>query len=125
MAYGRFSSVITGGWMDDIAAMDKWMALVSADPESVGDPLTVEIIGGVYARQEAEWERTGPRSLLLDSGLVWRSLVPGTVVAGVACFDAEFNGELIASDLLDEPLVLTAGGNFLLPAGHFMLAIDV
>jgi len=122
---GSFSTTVLSQWMDDMEAREKWLALVSADPRTATDPLAVEIIGGVYARQLGSWTRTGPRALTLDAGVVWRNLVPGTQVAGVAGFDAEFNGTLLFTDMLIEPMNYPAGGSYVLPANQYVLGLDI
>lgn len=131
MDQGSFSIGVIEMWMDEIEDAEKHMALFSADPWGVADPTTVEVIGGTYARQESLWLRTDVRAITLDAGLVWRSLVPGTVIAAVGAFTGAFNDELIfRSMLLDEdgnpaPRSFPSGGTYALSAGEYVVGIDV
>jgi hypothetical protein len=131
MDQGSFSISVIERWMDEVEDLDKQMALFSADPWAVADPVTVEVIGGTYARQDSLWLRTDVRAITLDAALVWRSLVPGTVVAAVGAFDDPFAGTLLfRSVLLDEagnpaPRSFPSGGTFTLAAGEYVVGIDV
>lgn len=122
---GSFATPLLSSWMDTLEARSKWMALVYANPMTAPDPLAVEVIGTVYARQSGIWVRTSPTLLTLNAALVWLNLVPGTVVAGVAGFDAEFNGNLLFADMLPTPKTYSAGGNYSLPSGQFVLGLDL
>jgi hypothetical protein len=122
---GRFSTFVTGPWITSLRGLDHYLALVSADPYGVSDPLTVEVLGDLYSREEPVWARPSPGVLMLDETVYWRNLAPGTRVAGVAGFDAPFNGNLLYADLLDVPNDYPTGGNFVLPAGEFFLGVDV
>lgn len=122
---GSFATSLLSSWMDDLESRTKWMALVYSDPMTAPDPLAVEIIGTVYARQLGAWVRTSPTLLTLDQAIVWLNLVPGTVVAGVAGFDAEFNGNLLFADMLPQPQTYSAGGNYALASGQFVLGLDL
>jgi hypothetical protein len=48
MASGRWSPSIIQGWINEVAAMPKWVALFFADPIGV-DPSSVEVLGPSYA----------------------------------------------------------------------------
>lgn len=131
MDQGSFSISVIEEWMDSIEDAEKHMALFSADPWSVADPTTVEIIGGTYARQESLWLRSDVRAITLDAALVWRSLVPGTTVAAVGAFDDPFAGRLLFRSMhLDEsgnpaPIAYPSGGTHTLAAGEYVVGIDV
>jgi hypothetical protein len=125
MGFGRFGVYLTSGWIDEVVAADKWLSLVAADPFTVGDPLTVEVVGGSLARQQGVWVRTSATLLTLDETVVFHGLPPGARVAGVAGFDDDVNGHLLFADLLDTPQDFPSGGTFVLPAGEYVLGIDV
>lgn len=131
MDQGSFSIGVIEGWMDWVEDQPKWMALFSADPWGVADPVTVEVIGGTYARQDSLWLRNDVRSIILDAALVWRSLVPGTVVAGIGAFDDPFTGSLLfRSMILDvdgnpDPVSYPSGGTHTVAAGEYVVGIDV
>lgn len=131
MDQGSFSIGVIEEWMDGIDDAEKFMALFSADPWAVADPTTVEVIGGTYSRQESLWLRNDVRSITLDAGLVWRSLVPGTAIAAVGAFDDAFGDRLLfRSMLLDEdgnpdPKIFPSGGTYALAAGEYVVGIDV
>jgi hypothetical protein len=125
MADGRISPYVITSWMNDLAARTKYLALMSADPYGVSDPLTVEVLGGVYVREAPVFVRTSYNLLTLDEVVVWHALAPGTRVAAVACFDAAFNGNMLAADVLDVHIDYPSGGTYVLPADEFYLGIDV
>jgi len=128
MANGRFSSEIVSGWMDGIYAKDLYLALFFTDPQTVSDPLSVEVVGGVYSRQLGVWTRSAPNVLTLSEAVVFPGLPPGTSLVAVGVFDAAFNGTFIASDLIpapDSPVSYPSGGTYVLPAGQYILGIDV
>jgi hypothetical protein len=122
---GRFSTFVISPWVDQLAGMVHWLALVNADPYGVSDPLTVEVLGDLYDRIAPTWERSAPNVLMLADTVYWRNLTPGTRVAGVAGFDAPFNGHMLYADLLDAPIDYPTGGNFILPQGEYFLGVDV
>lgn len=122
MSFGRFSNFKTTTWMDTVVADDKWMTLVSADALAVADPLTVEL---TTTRVQGTWFRTSNSLLTLTSPLVFPGLLAGAHVAGVAGFNAAVNGNLLFSSLLDTPVDFPAGGTYTLPAGQYVLGIDV
>ena len=122
MSFGRFSDTLTTSWMDDVAARDKWLTLVFADPLAVSNPLTVELSD---VRTQGTWVRTSNSLLTLSLPLIWSGLLAGAHVAGVAGFDAQVNGLLLFADLLDVPVDFPDGGAYTLPGGQFVLGIDV
>ena len=122
MSFGRFSAYKVTTWMDTVVSDPKWMTLVSADPLGVSDPLTVEL---TTTRIQGAWSRTSNNSLTLTSALTWTGLLSGAHIAGVAGFDGQVNGNLLFSDLLQAPIDLPEGGSFTLPAGQYVLGIDV
>jgi len=121
---GRFAPWVVKGWMDDVEAIDKYLALFADDPLA-GDPLAAEIVGGIYARQLSSWTRSSDYALTLAAGVLWRSLVPGTVVRAVGAFDAAFNGNLLFRTLLVTPVEYPSGGTYPLPAGEYVVGLDV
>ena len=124
MSTGRFGPYLVKQWMDDVEAADKYLALFASDP-LIGSPYAAEIVGGIYARELSEWTRTSDYSMTLAAGIVWRSLVPGTVVRAVGAFDAAFNGNLLFRTLLDTAIEYPAGGTYPLPGGEYVIGIDV
>lgn len=128
---GSFSLSVVETWMDDIEDRPKHMALFSADPWGVADPVTVELVGGTYARQDSLWLRTDIRAITLDAALVWRSLVPGTVVAAVGGFDDPFAGTLLFRSMITDvagnpaPVSYPSGGTHTVAAGQYVVGIDV
>jgi hypothetical protein len=126
-----WSDVLIEGWIDDVEAMDKWVALFSSDPSAASDPLAVEIIGGAYVRVGAVWTRTGPNALTMTSAAVFRALAPGTSIAAAGVMTAATNGDLLFSDLLYDvdgnPTIehYPSGGTYVIPSGQFVAGIDV
>ena len=117
---GSLSSWLLAQWVDDLEATDLWLTLVSDDPEGVSDPLTVEIIGGTLTRHQTTWSRT-PLLLTTAGSVVFSGIPVGAHVAGIACFNADFNGDLLASDLFPEPVDYPSGGTWVLPTGEFAM----
>lgn len=122
MSFGRFSTYKTTGWMNQVEADTKWLTLVSADPLAVSDPLTVEL---TTTRIQGTWFRTSASSLTLTSPLVFPGLLGGAHVAGVAGFDLAVNGNMLFAGLLSVAVDFPDGGTFTLPAGEYVLGIDV
>ena len=120
---GSLSSWLLAQWVDDLEASDLWLTLVSDDPEGVSDPLTVEIIGSTLTRHQTTWSRT-PLLLTTSRSVVFSGIPVGAHVAGLAVFNADFNGDLLASDLFPEPVDYPAGGTWVLPIGEFAIGFS-
>jgi hypothetical protein len=56
--------------------------------------------------------------------VVFSGIPIGAHVAGLAVFNADFNGDLLASDLLPEPVDYPSGGTWVLPIGEFALGFN-
>jgi hypothetical protein len=124
MSDGRWSPAIVQGWIDQVAAMPKWMALFFADPIAV-NPSSVEILGPSYARIDSAWTRSSPYSLTLNEGTNFRALAPGTSVAAIGVMSGAFNNVLIARELVLPVRSYPSGGTFSLDAGEWVLGIQV
>jgi hypothetical protein len=122
---GQWSPWIVGEWMNQAESLGKWMGLCFSDPVAAADPLTVEIASLGYQREGTGWTRSAHNVLTLDVDVVIHGLAPGDVVAAVVGFDQQFNGRLIFSDLLDVPRHYPSGGTYVIPAGEYVLGIDV
>lgn len=122
MSFGRFSSYQSELWMDEVEAKPKWLTVVSADPLAVSNPLAVEL---ATTRVLGTWVRSSTYAMTLTSPLVFPGLPAGTHVAGVAGFDDTVNGHLLFSDLLDTPVDFPDGGTYTLPAGEYVIGIDI
>jgi hypothetical protein len=120
-----WSTYIVSGWIDEIAEMILYATLVSSDPD-IGDPLSAEVIGPHYVRQPTIWTRSSPTSLVLANSLVFAGLGVDTHVAGMAVFDEQYNGNLVASQLLEpvDQVDFPTGGSYSVAAGAFAIAID-
>ena len=125
MSTGRFSTYQITGWIDDMYAAAKWLSVVSADPHATSSPLTTEIVGEGLTRQASSWTRTGAGLLTLDTAVVFAGLPAGAHVTGVAGFDAATNGNLLFADLLEQPVGFPFGGTYTLPAGEYVIGIDL
>ena len=111
-------------WVDEIEALDIWMAAFSADPEGAGDPALLEIIGGTYVRQTSAWTRTSALTLTLASPVIFSGIPPGGVIAAIGGFDDAFAGTFLFSDLLPDPESYPSGGTYVLPAGEFVVGFE-
>jgi hypothetical protein len=119
---GRFSAWTTTPWVDTLQYADLWLGLCWTNPLVAADPLTAEV---PVDRELGVWVRSSPTVLTLDSALVWRNLLPGTVVASVAGWDAERGGHLRFADTLSVPLTYVAGGTHTMGRGQFVLSVDI
>lgn len=127
MELGRFTSSYISRWIDALVAADTYLSLVNADPFTVSDPLTVELSGGGYVRQQlsgAEWTRVDPTLIVNTDSVVWHVPV-GATIAGVAAFEVAVNGTMVFADLLDTPVTMPLGGAWVLPAGELFVGVDV
>lgn len=106
--------------MDELEAAAKWLTLVSTNPAALSDPLTAEIIGGTLTRHQSTWTRS-PLTLITASAVIFSGIPAGAHVAGVAVFNASFNGLMLASDVLAIPADYPSGGTWVLPAGEYTL----
>lgn len=132
MNEGLFGDWLVEQWMDTVDDLPyKGFALFSSDPFAAGTFSAVEVIGGSYSRQEATWVRASIRTLELDVGVVFRSLVPGTVVAAVGVVSDPFAGELVCRSMIlnedgdPEPIVFPSGGSYPISAGNYVIGVDV
>src|SRR5690349_18368810 len=109
---GTFGPSIIQGWLDQVEAMDKWVALFFADPLAVSDPLSVEVIGASYARLQPAWTRSSLGALTLAEEFVFRALTPGTSVAAMALMQGPFGNKVIARELISPVHSYPEGGTF-------------
>lgn len=127
---GRFGPTYVSAFMDQVALAELHMALFFDDPLATTLPTTYEI-GGLVTRQESTWERAGYNTLQLTSKVVFDGIEPGTSLVAVGAFDDPFAGELVFRELFrdidgnPEPRAFPAGGGFVIPAGEFVVGLDV
>jgi hypothetical protein len=112
-------------WIDQAEMLSKWIGLCYQDPTAVSDPRTVEINSFGYQREGTSWTRSGTNVLTLNTDVFIHGLAPGDVVVAVTGWNAQFNGQMIFSDLLRVPKPYPSGGSYVLPAGEYVLGIDV
>lgn len=132
MNKGLFSDFIVEQWLDLVESYPYLgLALFSSDPFAAGSFSSVEVIGGSYARIQGTWLRASIRTLELDAGVVFRSLVPGTVIAAVGVVTDPFAGDLVCRSMLLDgagaptPLALPSGGSYPIGAGQYVIGVDV
>lgn len=121
MRVGRVSDALVVGWLDELAATTTHLSLVTQDPFTVADPLTVEPAGGVYSRAPVTWTRSGTvlRNAIL---LVWAGLPAGINIVGIAGFTAAFNGAPTLYHPVG-PLAYPQGGGLTIPAEELFFRI--
>lgn len=111
---------ITQAFVDTITPTipDLWAGLLSQNPRTVQDPLTVELIGQSYSR---------PEYLVggLEQDMLFPSVPKGSVVGALGLFDAEVNGDLRFVYVFEEPLVFTNGGYIYIPLESVALHLGV
>lgn len=93
---GRLAPSLLAGWIDSLQATTCYLGLASADPFSVGDPLTLEPGGSVYTRAPVVWLRSGTLLRNRDS-VSFLGLPAGTTIQSVVGFSAATNGTLLFS----------------------------
>lgn len=123
MAGGRFDSAEIQGWLAASAAKPCWAALMTDDPYMVSDPLTAEVLGSAYRRPSCPLELVDT-VLRNQLALSWSGLPPMSRIAGVAGFDAPFNGSLRWWCPLPTPLDFPAGGGWAVGARTIYLGVD-
>lgn len=124
MSDGRWSPATIQGWIDQVAASPKWVALFFADPIAV-NPTSVEILGPSYARLDPAWTRSSPYSLTLAEGFNFRALAPGTSVVAMGVMSGAFNNVLICRELVAPQRSYPSGGTYSLDAGEWVLGVQV
>lgn len=122
---GRWGPSIVQGWLDQVEAMDKWVGLFFADPLSVADPMSVEVIGPSYARLQPAWTRSTSWALTMSSPALFRSLAPGTNVAAIALMEGAFGNVVIARELVSPVVSYPTGGTFQIDADQWVVGIQV
>ena len=110
-----------------LADIPMWFGMCFADPFTVGDPLTVEILGDGYDRPDAVWDSYGDTGLVTLEETAFLSLPVGTLGVAIALFDADVNGNMLAAANLDpgDYIDLPDGGAWIMPAGEFFLGFDL
>lgn len=76
-------------WLTDLADAASHLALMTANPFSVMDPLTVEVDG--YSRAAVVWTITD-RWITPSADLLFAGVPGGVTVTYLAGFDAVYNG---------------------------------
>jgi hypothetical protein len=127
MASGRFAPWITQAWLvgpqiPPLKDIPQWAALVSSDPYLVSDPLAVEVLGDAYRRPQFT-PQVVDQILRNAAALSW-TVGPMTRIAGIAGFDAAFNGRLMWYTPLPDALDYPAGGSVSFPAREIYLGVD-
>lgn len=124
-APGRVSDTIANDWLATLATRTTHLSVMTGDPYSVADPLTLEPSGGVYARAAVAWTRTG-RLLGNSNVLSWIGLPPGTVLTHLSGWNAAFNGALTFAMPID-PLDYSqiAAGGLIIPVMELLVGLDL
>lgn len=120
---GRVADDVAADWLTDLATRATHLTLMTADPFSVVDPLTVEVTSGTYARASVNWTQ-GVRLLRNANMLVWTGIPVSTSVAAIAAFDAAFNGNLVASSPITPALFYAVAGGLTIAVDDFFLGLD-
>jgi hypothetical protein len=122
MPNGQVAHSITSGWLDLLKARKHYMGLLIGDPRTTSDPLSLEVLGNAYRRPLITFERRD-QVLRNVQPLNW-TVGPMTRVAGVASFDAAFNGNWQFWLPLEDPLDYPAGGALTYAKGDLFVGID-
>ena len=121
---GRFSDATVTPWLTGILNSTHYLGLFVQDPFSVGNPTTVEITGGVYARVVPTFTLSS-RTLMATNQLLWQGISAGITVSHIGSFDAAFNGNLEwAGPIPNGPLPFPTGGYLLVAANHYFVGLD-
>lgn len=122
MRTGRVSDVVAADWLADLAARSLFLGLMTADPYSVADPLTVEVTGLAYGRVPVTW-LTSARLLRNEDLLAWIGIPAGTTIAAITGWDTAFNGVMSFSAPYG-PTLWPAPGGLTIPAEDFFVGMD-
>lgn len=124
MADGRFSAWQLDQWMTGLFSATHYIALFSSSP-FIANPLTVELVGGSYARQLAAFTRTNTYAMTLAADVFHRSLAPGVNIVAIGAFGSAINGNMLWGQLLDVPKAFPTGGTYQIEAGQLVLGVQV
>lgn len=128
---GRFSSYQIARWMDSLASRTLYLSLFTADPFSVANPLTVELVATSVSREPSVWERTSPYSLELANDVFFHAIPPETTIVALGAFDYSINGNLLFRDLMSsdgktgKPIYYDTGGTYGISAGQMVIGLDI
>lgn len=95
-----------------------WAALLTQDPRTVQDPLTVELVSSAYSRPEARTS-SGSRPQIAFLGIP-----AGATIAAIGLFDAAVNGNLRFIYVLDDPYRFAQGGSIAIAGGTLDLLVE-
>lgn len=124
-APGRVSDAIANEWLTLLATRTTHLSVMTGDPYSVADPLTLEPAGGVYARAAVAWTRTG-RLLGNSNSLSWTGIPAGTVLTHLAGWDAAFNGAVtFAMPITPLDYSSVTGGGLIIPVMELLVGLDL
>ncbi|HEY5787515.1 MAG TPA: hypothetical protein VIT65_22345 [Microlunatus sp.] len=124
MTDGRWSPSIIEGWVDEVEALEKWVAVFFSDPIGV-DPSSVEVLGPAYARLDPLWVRSSAYSLTLDEDAVFRALAPGTSIAAMGVMTGPFSNVLVCREMVVPIRSYPTGGTFAVDVGEWVIGIQV
>lgn len=112
IVYPRLKDVLTAS----LPAL--WAGLLTQDPRTVQDPLTVELVSSAYSRPEAR-TAGGARPQISFLGIP-----AGVTIAAIGLFDATTNGNLRFIYVLDEPYQFAKGGSITIAADTLDLLVE-
>lgn len=117
---GRFTEYKVNEWLSDLEFC--WLALHYDNPETSG-AYASEIFGGSYARQLVNFEAPDNRAIFNINDVLFQGL-PAVRISYFCGWDAEYNGNCIFSEALEQPITLALGKPLSIPAGTIALSID-
>lgn len=117
---GRFSDYQVNEWLSGIGSF--WMSLHYDNPETAG-AYASEIFGGSYSRQACQLGTSDNRAVYVLNNVLFAGL-PAMRITHIAGWDAEFNGNYILSDALENPISMALGKPLSIPGGTVALSMD-
>lgn len=102
---GRISDFLAEEWLRDLDTC--WVALHTDDPY-VSGAYASEVFGGGYTRQQTHFTAPDGRTIWNINPITFTGL-PTVTITHLAIWDADSNGNYLASIALDTPVKITAG----------------
>lgn len=101
----------------------RYISLHTASP-SDANVTTTEVVGGQYQRALAQFAAASTAGTTSNNNTLAFAGMPATTVTHVAIYDAPTGGNLLYHGALTAPVIVTAGGTFVIAAGNLVVGMD-
>lgn len=117
---GMFMEYKVHEWLGELKFC--WLALHYDNPVISG-AYASEIFGGSYSRQLINFAAPDNRAIFSINDVLFPGL-PAVKITHICGWDVEFNGNCLFYEALDNPINMTLGKSFSVPAGTLALSMD-